>query len=95
MEKKKQREEWEECLKSWKDSGLSQKAYCEREGISFPSLRYWSALVFRERKVALTLVPVRRPESMGNLVIQGPRGWSCIFPTGTSASWVAEVLRAL
>ena len=36
MEKKKQLEEWEERVKSWQDSGLSQKAYCEREGIYFP-----------------------------------------------------------
>jgi len=95
MERKTRRKEWEERLKGWKDSGLSQKAYCEREGISFTSLRYWSAQVFREQKAELTLVSVRMPEGVGDLVIRGPRGWQCVFPAGTPASWVAEVLRAL
>jgi hypothetical protein len=41
MERETRREEWEERLRGWKDSGLSQKAFCEREGISFAGFRYW------------------------------------------------------
>jgi transposase-like protein len=32
---------WEERVVSWQASGLSQKAWCEREGVPLSTLRYW------------------------------------------------------
>ena len=32
---------WSRHVESWKASGLSQRAYCEREAISVSSLQWW------------------------------------------------------
>lgn len=82
MERKTRREEWEERLSGWKDSGLGQKAYCEREGISFTSLKYWSARVFREKKAGLTLVMEWTPTSPNGIKV--PKCGSCRPQNGRS-----------
>ena len=91
------RVEWEQRVAAWKASGLTQKEYSAREGIGFSSLRYWSARVHHDGK-KLTLVPVRMTgghSDSGGVVIRGPRGWECVVPEGSSAQWVADLLRAL
>ena len=32
---------WEPHLAAWRDSGLSQAAYCRRHGLSLPCFGYW------------------------------------------------------
>ena len=95
MKQKKSRDEWKVLVARWKNSGLSQKEYCAQEGLSYARLKYWAARVLSEQKSGLTLVPVRLSDGVGNMIIRGPKGWQCVLPTGTPASWVAEVLRSL
>lgn len=35
--------QWREHLDTWARSGLSQSAYCRREGVSFHRFRYWKS----------------------------------------------------
>ncbi len=95
MGQESRRVEWEQRVAAWKASGLTQKQYCAREGIGFSSLRYWASRSYREGK-KLTLVPVRvSGGNSGGVVIRGFRGWECVVPEGSSAQWVADLLRAL
>lgn len=32
---------WTQHIEAWKSSGLSQRAYCEREGIAVSTLQWW------------------------------------------------------
>jgi hypothetical protein len=50
---------WSEHIEDWKSSGLSQRAYCAREGIAVSTLQWWCRRV-RENGRAETprFVPV-------------------------------------
>lgn len=37
------RESWQQRVEQWRQSGLSMRAYCLQENISFCGLRYWKA----------------------------------------------------
>lgn len=50
---------WNRHIEGWRSSGLSQRAYCEREAIALSSLQWW----FRKRRAAdrpdrVSFVPV-------------------------------------
>lgn len=50
---------WNRHIEGWQSSGLSQRAYCEREAIALSSLRWW----LRKRRAAdradpMSFVPV-------------------------------------
>ena len=40
---------WIEQFRKWQASGLSQRSYCERAGVSFPSFNHWRR---RAREIA-------------------------------------------
>jgi hypothetical protein len=53
---------WEQYISGWKASGLTQSAYCEREGISYDSFKRWRHLLRSDavmRGSAPRFVPVR------------------------------------
>ena len=61
--KQAQRElQWSEHIEGWKESGLTQRAYCERESISYDTFKRWRHRLRRDavmRGSAPRLVPVR------------------------------------
>jgi hypothetical protein len=83
-------EYWVQHHQSWQASGLSQVAYCQREGLSFSSFDHWrrraraamgltsatSALPPPTTK-PLNLVPVevKSTAPASEIVLQSPSGW--------------------
>jgi hypothetical protein len=56
------REYWNDQVQSWHSSGLTQKAYCEREGLSLERFGCWKRRLDRETHVgggAMVAVPAR------------------------------------
>jgi hypothetical protein len=56
------RKYWSDRVESWLGSGLTQKAYCEREGISLERFGSWKRRLDRETQVrggAIVAVPSR------------------------------------
>jgi len=41
MERESRVRYWTQHIEVWKSSGLSQRAYCEREGIAVSTLQWW------------------------------------------------------
>jgi hypothetical protein len=54
---------WEDHLRQWQDSGLSQSGYCRAHGLSDKSFIYWKKRI-AAAGVAVSLVEVPRFESM-------------------------------
>ena len=48
---------WQAHIETWKQSGISQTAYCRSKGLSWRSFGYWKKK-FYSRKPPLTFVPV-------------------------------------
>jgi hypothetical protein len=62
MQRVERRRQWARHIEKWRGSGLTQRAYCERESISYATFKSWR---LRVRRTAIKpverarLVPVR------------------------------------
>lgn len=80
MSKKRSSEEWSKLIQQYRRSGTSQKAFCDRHGLSTGSLQYQLA---RSPKTELAAVPVGFVElgTPGNV----PRvELEIVFPNGAA-----------
>ncbi len=92
---------WQKHLEAWRQSTLTQDAYCESQGLSIKTFYRWHR---KEKeamaaKSALTLVPISvgaPPAGLpSNLIrISSPGGWR-IEVTGSSVAVLADLLRQL
>ena len=55
---------WEEQIRFWQESGLSQSEYCKRHGIRQSQWFYWRRRC-RDTETDLTLVPLKLPSLSG------------------------------
>jgi hypothetical protein len=59
VEGQQRRNFWENHLRAWQESGLSQAGYCRKHGLSHRSFVYWKKRLFSAR-VEVSLVEVPR-----------------------------------
>ena len=59
------REFWEEQIRFWQESGLSQKEYCKQHGIRQSQWYYWRRRC-RGTETEPTLVPLKLPSLIGH-----------------------------
>ncbi len=89
------RELWKGHVRAWRESALTQRAYCELHGLKLSTLGYWSR---RDEGIVrrVGLVPVK-VEASGSpsLVLQGATGWQLLLPPGIPSGWLSELLRTL
>ena len=99
---------WTKRIKHWETSGLTQRAYCERESLKYSTFDYWrrqigaagpaiNPVAKAKNPKRLTLVPLRllnqsRSESMR---LHSPGGWQLELPGAVEAVWLATLLRQL
>jgi transposase-like protein len=88
---------WHAQVEGWRQSELSQIAYCEQHGLNMKSFRRWRTKLQRATTAApLTLVPISvgTPTSTPAIRLHSPGGWRIELATGNSA-WLADLLRRL
>ncbi len=90
---------WRGHIVAWRQSDLTQAAYCAHHDLSTKSFYRWH----RQEKAAiaagqatLTLVPVSvGATASGNVIrLHSPGGWRIELPAG-EAPWLADLLRHL
>ncbi len=97
---------WTKQIREWEASGVSQRAYCEREGLKFAAFDYWRRQVRSNSAAAkpelnpterLTLVPVRVTSKQyeGEITLRSPGGWQLSMPASLDSQWLAAFLRGL
>ncbi len=89
-------EEREALVAQYRESGLTQKAFAEREGIKFSTFTAWVQgrrhASRPGQKVRFAELSAMAGQVMTGLAVQLPDG---VIVRGTSASEVAELVRAL
>lgn len=87
-------EYWNDHIRAWRASGLSQIAYCDRHGLKLANLAYWLG---KQRKAneCLTLIPLPLGNGVSGLVLHGASGWRLELPAQTKPDWIADLLRQL
>ena len=88
---------WRRHLAAWRDSGLSQAAYCRRQDISLSSFGYWrgkrDAVPASPALLPLVVSPV--PSSMDRIEVTLPNGLQVRLPSGSDAADWIPMIRAL
>lgn len=87
---------WAEHVQAWRNSGMTQVAYCEQHKINTKSFGYW----FRSRELeseTLTMVPiaVREVATASELKLRHPSGWELILPCTIDPAWLAHLLQEM
>jgi hypothetical protein len=102
------RQYWEGRIAAWQTSGLTQRAFCERERLKRPTFDYWrrrikpQALPVQRKPQhvvrPMTLVPVQVERSGSDaapMELHGPGGWRLIVPVAVDARWLAALMQSL
>jgi len=85
---------WNEHIRAWRSSGLTQGEYCNRHGLKVASLGYWLGKQRRQAE-PLTLVPLPLQTSHAGPVLHGATGWRLELPVQIEAVWLADLLARL
>ena len=97
---------WQQIIRQYDESGLSQEAFAAKRGIPVSTLRFWIYRFRREGEDAPQFLPVRvvgspapqaRVEGEGGAAIEAvlPDGLRLRFGAGTGSAVVVEVLGQL
>jgi hypothetical protein len=95
------RREWEGRIAAWLASGLTRRAFCERERLKRPTFDYWHRRIRSEAAQAavprMTLVPVALEQLAEDRrwVLKSPRGWELSLPASTETDRLAMLLERL
>lgn len=92
------KENWQAHYAGWRESGLSQKAYCANAGLNYD--QFVSTLAYYRKRDRMQspqkLIPVKVVQSVTDVIILRHRtGHQLELPAGVPASWCAELLRCL
>ena len=87
---------WQAQVEGWRQSGLSQIAYCTQHGLNVKSFRRWRTKLQRAAAASLTLVPVSvgAPTTAPAIRLHSPGGWR-IELAADNPVWLADLLRQL
>lgn len=87
---------WQERVAQWRASGLTQRAFALEHGFSQKQISYWSRRL-ATAEPAPVFVPVRVTPAVAAdaISLRSAHGWTLPLPRDVSASWLAEMMRAL
>ncbi len=83
---------WKEHFALWKESGLTQQAYCSREGISYQSFVYQHCRANRIKKSPIKFIEAKIQEKSQS---RGISGLQVILPNGVRMGFDGEISAAL
>jgi len=91
---------WQQHFSRWESSGLSQRAYCAREGLSLSTFDYWRRQILPNTgklrcAAPLTLVPVQVARCPDHATLRSPAGWELILPGSVALVDLADLLKQL
>ncbi len=91
------RQDWERIVAEYRRSGATQAAFAERRGVALSTLQDWMRKLRREpRDARISGRPVRVTAPGATAVVEARiDGIAFRFEVGTSAEYVAALLRAV
>lgn len=86
---------WQARVQHWRESGLSQRAYALQQGYPIRQMGYWVRRLKPVEPAPAALLPVRVAAPPAAITLRGDKGWTLALPGNVSASWLADLIRAL
>ena len=82
---------WQGQVADWQASGLTQKAYCEEQGLRYTAFGYW----VRKLRRAAEPSPGKKPTCFVPVVPDTATGLSLTLPNGRCPPWRAKRRRVV
>ena len=98
---------WSKHFERWQASGLTQRAYCAREGLALSTFDHWRRQARKALRPeasqaplprpveSLTLVPVQIEAAGSDVQLRSPAGWHITLPATLGPDTLAHVLSRL
>lgn len=84
---------WKEHFESWKGSGLTQQAYCTREGISYQSFVYQhNRAASKLKKASINFIEAKIKSAP---TVKALSGLQVLLPNGVRIGFDGEITAAL
>lgn len=87
-----------EMIEQWKQSGLSQKIFCEQQLIDFHKLSYWYKCYRRQHntpdnsKSGFVKLKIEKPVAAASIEIQFPNGRRLLFHEPVSSDYLKALI---
>lgn len=85
---------WQKHFNAWRDSGTSQKAYCEAHNLSLANFGYWKRRLAPVEPAAGKLIPVRVSSPSTAIIVRLPGGVELSVPVATLEDVLPVITRA-
>ena len=89
------KQQWTQIIRECQSSGLSNKEYCQRQGISEKTYYYWLRKLRSEAAEGIPQIVEVEPPGIEDKVYIRFRGAELALPAGTDVDAIAAVLRSL
>lgn len=86
---------WQRHIEGWRQSKLSQKAYCSLQDLSFASFGYWRTRLNRKPEPRGKFIPVNLPKASASINIFLPAGLRLEMPVHALAEVLPVIYRAV
>ena len=86
---------WQSHIQDWKKSRQTQKAYCQKHGLSLAQFGYWRTRFNQNERTPSKLVPVQMPHPNPGVTLYLPGGVRMELPVSALADVLPVVYRAV
>lgn len=94
MTSENKRDFWQLHIEGWRQSKLSQKAYCHQQDISFASFGYWRTRLNRKTETRGKFIPVNLAGASSSVKVFLPMGLRLEFPVHALAEVLPVIVRS-
>jgi len=85
---------WQQHIKHWHESNLSQKAYCNEQGLSFASFGYWRTRLNRKPVNSDKFIPANL-SAAASVTVRLPVGLQLEFPAHLLPELLPVIVQSL
>jgi len=86
---------WQQHIRAWQTSTLSQAAYCAKHKISLASFGYWRTQLRASVKAVPAVIPVLHEAPGASVQLRSPHGWHITLPAAFGVDTLRGLLAAL
>jgi len=84
---------WQQHVKAWQDSKLTQRAYAKKHGLVVARFVYWKNKLYpSSRTEQKQFVPVRATTPQHSVRLINPNGFVIECTAGTDVSWLRSLM---
>ena len=92
MRKPESEKQMNDHIDQWKQSGLSQKNYCEQHGLVLHQFVYWVGKRRKAQENRADFITLSMPHQQGDIQLRLPNGVEIALPANTPVSYLKALI---